>query len=86
MKLSIYNMREGDEEHDALCRRAVIKLDGKLVNMVLEADEEAGCIVRYIPEEDPRFNLERLKQGMDCWPTETLKGVVKIIDPQRPAL
>lgn len=84
MKLSIADMFKGDTEHDALCRRVLVKLDGKLRNHVLEADEEAGYVVVYIPETDPRFHSERLKQGRYEWPSETLRGKVQIIDPQRP--
>lgn len=85
MKLSIANMQRGNYEHDELCRRCFVTLDGKNVDLAIEADEEAGYVVQYIPKTDPRFETEYKKVYPER-PTEKLYGVVKIVDPQRPAL
>ncbi|WJZ49038.1 hypothetical protein [Pseudomonas phage PA02_HSun-2022] len=81
MKLSVDDMTGPDPEKAAFCMRAIITLDGKKVERCVTADEEGGYVVAYIAQEDPRFKAEMIKQGGDCWPVETLRGVVRIVDP-----
>lgn len=82
MKLHIDDMKGPDVYKAQLCNRAKITLDGNEIKRCIEADEEGGFVVAYIPQDDPRFKAEMIKQGCDCWPVETLRGVVRIIDPE----
>lgn len=82
MKLHIDDRNGVDLHKAALCMRAEIYLDGVQQNRCIMADEEKGVIERYIPQDDPSFKVEMIKQGGNCWPTETVSGVVKIVDPE----
>ena len=83
MRLSIYETDPGYPHHNpALLLEAMVYFDGKPFKPAVTADEEQGLIVAYIPQDDPRWQAERIKQGGDCWPTEELRGKVEIRFPK----
>lgn len=80
MKLSVYEMESYSEETKALCRRAIVLLDGVLQHRVVKADEEGGTVEVEISMDDPYFETHlALRPGF--WPSQTLTGKVEIRDP-----
>lgn len=77
MKLSVEDMTGPDPEKAGLCVRAIITLDGQRVERCLVADEEEGYVVQHKLNAAGQVFLEG-----DEIATETLYGVVRIIDPE----
>lgn len=73
-------MRLSIDVPNPLNLRAVVFLDGVKAELCLMADEESGCIERYVPRTDPRWQTEF--KYVDYWPTEVVRGAVKIVDPE----
>jgi hypothetical protein len=78
VKLSIDDLKSTDPARAKLARCALIMLDGvEIKGGVIEADDEAGYIRRYIPSDDPR--VKAVPPSPDAeWPTEELLGKVEI--------
>lgn len=77
MKLSVEDMTGPDPEKAGLCVRAIITLDGQRVERCIEADEEGGFIVQHKLNESGQLFIDGGEIA-----TETLYGVVRIIDPE----
>lgn len=78
MHLSIADINGDDAYKRALCRLAIVTLNGNKVDAV-EADEEEGYVIAYVPRTDPRYEIAKAK--VEGWPVEKLYGTVRIIDP-----
>lgn len=83
MRLSVEDLYSDDKAKASLAQRVRITLNGFHVRNCVEADEEAGFVVVFISQSDPRFKDELTKQG-GLWPTERFEGAVQIIDPEAP--
>lgn len=62
-------IRVGDG--NPLTLRAVVMLDGVKQKLAIMADSDKGIVERYVQD----------GQNPNSWPTETVHGVVDIIDP-----
>jgi hypothetical protein len=81
MRLTVEDLYGNDPEKVALCKRAEIYCNDVRQPGCVEADEEGGYVVVYIPQEDPEFDKARYEQGPDSWPKRRIEGVVRIVDP-----
>ena len=75
-KLTVEDLQGDDPAKAWWAGNSEIYLDGVKVWGCVMADEEAGTLEKYIPNEDPRWKSEFLHATY--WPTETLHGKVEI--------
>lgn len=79
MNISIHDRNGPDQYKAALCMRARIAMNGRVVQRIVEADEEQGYILQLMNINDPRFKVE--SQALNDWPLLCFFGRVRIIDP-----
>lgn len=78
MHLSMEDFYSYDLPKMAFAQRAVILLDGKMVNCCIEADEENGFVVKYKTAPSGWVIMTTTEGEAQ---TEKLTGHVQIIDP-----
>jgi hypothetical protein len=75
-RISVYDLTTPDDYRRELAHRAIVLLNGRPVTYVIAADEEDNRIYRYCshfwPDDKKKFKY---------WPTEVLRGNVRIVDP-----